>query len=70
MPKFRSVLSTKTGAYVWVPVDDGAKAHRLSEEAMAAGEYKPKPGEEPAEFAKKMAKREAEMAEKGIGLPH
>lgn len=72
MAKFRSILveeesllpngKVKPGVVAWEPLDDAAKAMPVVEKAIAAGVYKPAPGETPKEMAEKLYRKELELA--------
>lgn len=67
MPKFQSVLvkeekdlgggRIQPGVVAFVPLNDAAKAMKISEKAIELGVYKPKAGETPTEMREKMEKK-------------
>jgi hypothetical protein len=73
MPKWKSILhrgeellpngARKDGIVAWIPVDDAAKASKLTEKAIELGAYKAAPGDR-EKMERKLKEREVEDLKK------
>jgi hypothetical protein len=78
MPRFKSILVSKeeknpdgsvktVGQTAWIPVDDAAKAHKITEKAIQLGAYHPKDPNEQKITAERLRGREIEdLRRKGM----
>ena len=78
MPKFKSVVvreerieggKTISGEVAWIPVDDAAKAHKVTEKAIQLGKYTPADPNEMQNTKKKLKDAEIEDLKRKGKIP-